>query len=447
MKQTSLFTLILVISALLSACGGSGGGGATPVAAPTKWTGTKQLGVGNAITAAESIAVDSNYNVYVAGSTNGALDGIALSGTGSTDLFLTVYNSLGTKLRTKLLGVSGKITTANSVTVDLNGNIYVVGSTNGGLDGNTLTGIQDFFLTMYDSSGNKIRTKQLGVSLKSTVANAVAVDANGNVYVAGYTTGGLDGNTVTGNQDLFLTMYNSSGNKIRTSQLGVASLSTTATSIAIDAYYNVYVVGYTNGGLDGNTLTGLQDFFVTTYNSVGAKIRTNQLGVTGYPTAATGVAVDTTNGNVNVVGYTNGGLDGNTLVGQQDLFVTTYDLAGYKLRTKQLGVAATYTKSNSIAVDTSGNAYIAGSTTGGLDGNTLMGLQDFFLTKYDSTGTKVRTKQLGVSTKHTVANGVAVDINGNAFVTGFTDGGLNGNTLAGTKDFFITKYDPSGVKQ
>ncbi len=49
----------------------------------------------------------------------------------------------------------GAFTQAADVTVDPSGNVYVTGYTTGRLDGNTLTGLQDFFLTKYDSSGNK----------------------------------------------------------------------------------------------------------------------------------------------------------------------------------------------------------------------------------------------------------------------------------------------------
>jgi len=114
---------------------------------------------------------------------------------------------------------------------------------------------------------------------------------------------------------------------------------------------------------------------------------------------------------------------------------------------KQLGVAGKYTAAFGVAVDTSGNAYVTGITNGGLDGNTLTGTDDFFLTKYDSSGTKLFTKQLGVAGQVTYAFGVAVDTSGNAYVTGYTDGGLDGNTLTGTDDFFLTKYDSAGTKQ
>jgi hypothetical protein len=72
---------------------------------------------------------------------------------------------------------------------------------------------------------------------------------------------------------------------------------------------------------------------------------------------------------------------------------------------------------------------------------------DFFLTKYDSSGIKQYTKQMGVAGKSTLENSVATDANGNVYVTGYTNGGLDGNTLTGTLDSFVTKYSNSGVKQ
>jgi hypothetical protein len=149
--------------------------------------------------------------------------------------------------------------------------VYVAGSTTGSHDGNTLAGTYDFLVTKYNSSGVKQYTRQLGVTEKNTAGRSVATDANGNVYVAGDTFGGLDGNTLTGIKDFFVTKYNSSGVKQYTRQLGVTGLTTNGWSVATDADGNVYVAGQTDGGLDGNTLTGTKDFFVTKYNSSGVK--------------------------------------------------------------------------------------------------------------------------------------------------------------------------------
>ena len=172
---------------------------------------------------------------------------------------------------TKQLGVAGKETRGSSVTTDARSNVYVAGYTQGGLDGNTRIGTTDFFFTKYNSSGVKQYTRQMGVAGQDTAGESVATDANGNVYVAGWTRVGLDGNTQTGTTDFFFTKYNSSGDKQYTRQLGVAGQSTYGYSVATDASGNVYVAGYTGGDLDGNTLTGTRDFFVTKYNSSGVK--------------------------------------------------------------------------------------------------------------------------------------------------------------------------------
>ena len=69
-------------------------------------------------------------------------------------MFLVKYNSSGTKQWTKQLGTS-KLDYGNEVTSESSGNIYVTGSTEGGLDGNINSGSYDIFLVKYNSSGTK----------------------------------------------------------------------------------------------------------------------------------------------------------------------------------------------------------------------------------------------------------------------------------------------------
>ena len=73
---------------------------------------------------------------------------------------------------------------ANGVATDSSGNVYVTGGTYGGLDGNTNTGNSDLFVVKYNSSGTKQWTKQLGSSSRD-YDYGVATDSSGNVYVAG----------------------------------------------------------------------------------------------------------------------------------------------------------------------------------------------------------------------------------------------------------------------
>ena len=98
-----------------------------------------------------------------------------------------------------------------------------------------------------------------------------------------------------------------------------------------------------------------------------------------------------------------------------------------------------------IALDGDGNFYVTGYTTGNLDGQTNAGLKDIFVTKYDQTGTKQWTSLLGTASDD-AAGGIAVDASGNVYVTGYTNGSLAGQTNAGGADVFVAKYDGSGAR-
>jgi len=384
------------------------------------------------------VTTDSSGNIYVTGKTGGGLDGNTSSGL--TDIFLVKYNSSGTKQWTKQLGTSD-YDWGNGVSTDSSGNVYVTGKTEGGLDGNTSSGLTDIFLVKHDSSGTKQWTKQLGTS-SYDYGRGVSNDSSGNIYVTGTTGGGLNGNTNSGDYDIFLVKYNSSGTKQWTKQLGTSSQDE-GNGVTTDSSGNIYVTGKTRGGLDGNTSSGGFDMFLIKYNSSGTKQGTNQLG-TSSSDEGSGVTTDSS-GNVYVTGFTGGGLDGNTNSGGYDMFLIKYNSSGTKQWTKQLGTSS-YDYGRGVSNDSSGNIYVTGETWGGLDGNTNSGSSDIFLVKYNSSGTKQWTKQLGTSFV-SYGHGVTTDSSGNIYVTGRTRGGLDGNTSSGGFDIFLIKYNSSGTKQ
>ena len=80
---------------------------------------------------------------------------------------------------------------------------------------------------------------------------------------------------------------------------------------------------------------------------------------------------------------------------------------------------ATHDYANGVVTDSSGNVYVTGGTKGGLDGNTSAGNTDLFMLKYNSSGTKQWTKQLGSSGRDH-ARGVVTDSSGNVYVEGDT---------------------------
>jgi len=333
------------------------------------------------------------------------------------------------KAFTKQLGSSGE-DVAKGVAVDSSGNIYVTGYTDGGLDGNSSSGKKDFFLTKYNSSGTKEWTKQQGSSADD-FGNGVAVDSSDNIYVTGYTDKKLHGNNNSGRFDMFLVKYNSSGARQWTKQLGTSN-NEYASAIATDSSDNIYVTGMTWGGLDGSTKPSYcmgsgtvkafkecTDIFLVKYNSSGTKQWVKQLeGSSKSFDNAQGLAVDSSD-NIYVAGFTNGGLDGNTSSGKHDILLVKYNSGGSKQWLQQFG-SSKNDFGLGVNVDSKGNIYVTGYTEGGLDGKTNSGERDIFLVKYNSSGTKQWTQQLGTPTFEE-GNGVAVDSSDNIYVTGWTE--------------------------
>ena len=189
-----------------------------------------------------AVAIDSSDNVYVSGNTWGG-DVDSISGTGSEDGILIKYNNAGTKKFTKILGLVGSKTFIYSVAFDADDNVYVVGHTEGNLDGQTLTGTADMCLVKYDSSGTMQFTRLIGVAGSDTKGRGVALDSSGNIFVVGRTEGNLGGETLTGSKDAFLVKYDSTGTLQFTRLMGVASQTTQGAALALDSSGAVFITG------------------------------------------------------------------------------------------------------------------------------------------------------------------------------------------------------------
>jgi uncharacterized delta-60 repeat protein len=275
----------------------------------------------------------------------------------------------------------------------------------------------------------------------------VTVDSSDNIYLTGYTQGGLDNNSNSGTLDIFLVKYNSSGTKQWTKQLGTSS-GESGSGVTVDSSDNIYVTGHTYSGLVNN-ITTINDIFLVKYNSSGTKQWIQQLGSSGsshqqWQDYGYGVTVDSSS-NIYVTGSTRRQLDGNNYSGDDDIFLVKYNSSGTKQWTEQLGTQHGDV-GRGVTVDSSDNIYVSGSTERGLDGNSTSGWYDLFLIKYNSSGAKQWTKQLGTGTAD-YGWGVTVDSSDNIYVTGGTSGGLDGNSNSGSQDIFLVKYNSDGVKQ
>ena len=163
---------------------------------------------------------------------------------------------------------------------------------------------------------------------------------------------------------------------------------------------------------------------------------TRLLGTTGHDVGGD-VSIDES-GNVYVTGNTSGSLGGSN-EGFADMFLAKYDADGAKLWTRQFGTADG-DNSRGLAVDVNGDVYVTGYSGG--DGSPV----DMFLIKFDADGAELWSRQLG-STNSGVCYGVSADSEGNVYITGSAYGALDGNTSAGGCDIFLMKYDMDGSRQ
>ncbi len=387
---------------------------------------------------ARSVAVDDDESVYVAGTVAGALPGQTRAG-GSYDAFVRKYAATGAEVWTRQFG-STDSDVAESVTVDGDGNVYVAGFAAAALPGQTNAGAWDAFVRKYDGAGNEVWTRQFGS--KGYELGHVSVDAHGNVYVSGLTQYGLDPGANAGEESptggyLFARKYDAAGNELWTFHFGPNPSQYLAGFAKVDADGNLYFVGSTDAALSGQTNLGEQDAFVRKYASDGAELWTRQFG-TSRSEGVAAAALDAA-GNVYVVGRTFGAFLGHTSAGAADVFARKYDAEGDESWTRQFGTA-TPDIATAVAVDGAGFVYVGGSSSGTLAGQVSAGSTDAFVRKYDATGAELGTLQFGTAGIESNIS-LIVSGNGSLYVSGDTNGTFSAQTGSnpGYFDAFLAK--------
>lgn len=261
------------------------------------------------------VAGDANGNVYATGYTNGSPNGT--TNAGGTDVFVVKYDAAGELQWTRLIGTTSHEST-RGIAIDSTGAIYVSGSTLGALGGNTSAGYKDGFLAKLDGSGTVQWIRQFGSMLEDS-ATAVTIDANDRVYVAGHTAGAVTSSPSAGGWDRFVLKYTTAGMLEWAQQIGTPNTETT-NSVVTDGAGNIYVSGDAYGpigGIDGyHTL-------VTKLDANGTEQWSQQLELAAFGYGMTSLGMD-----VFVVGRTSYGLDGNTQGGATDGFVVKFDHDG-----------------------------------------------------------------------------------------------------------------------
>lgn len=344
---------------------------------------------------------------------------------------------------TRQLGAIEGKTTANAVAIDSLGNVYVAGTTDRGLEGNAQAGTSDAFVLKFSHSGALLWVRQLGSSGADTLGNAIATDASGNIYVAGTTSGALGGTPSVGLRDAFLVKYGSDGAVQWARRVGSSGHETLGNALAVDSSGNPIVAGATSGALASRLSAGSSDIFLAKFNSAGERTWTEQYGSL-LDDEANVVATDAS-GNILVAGATSGILPSCPLlaclhVSASDLFVAKFAPEGTRMWTGELG-SNKDDVAYALATNAAGDVLVVGSMAGAsLDGNPNAGFpsSDAFVVRYDSAGQKLETHLFGTP-QNEVASAVSINAAGTIAIAGTTAGNLYG-TVAGPNDGFIGTF-------
>lgn len=313
---------------------------------------------------------------------------------------LTKYSSSGTLV----FDIQEPAQTYNKelvdMAVDIAGNIYCAVQEWDVIDGSVLTGL--FAVYKYSPSGGVLWKRSYGDGQYSS-ANALAVDAAGNVYLTGSCR--VSGAQLTGTLPDYLTVkWNAAGERqwaVRYDGASPGEGSNIATDIIVDGSGNVYITGHSQ-------LNGLLNYATIKYNSAGTEVWVQRYnGLASGDDRASAITRDVA-GFIYVTGSSEGAMA-----------TVKYNNDGAQIWVVREGSSGA--EGRAIKVDQFSNVYVAGNSSSSL----------MALVKYNFAGTKQ-----WLATKSGSGRCLQLDARGNAYISGTVTG-----------DGAMVKYNSSGVQQ
>jgi len=370
---------------------------------------------------ATNIVVDDLGQAYITGTT-GSADFPTTPGAFQTSIpgirsgFVTKLNADGSALvYSTYLGGSGD-QTGNSIAVDSLGQAYVAGVTTSddfpvtpGAYQMANAGLTDGFVTKLNPAGSGLVYSTYVGGSDNDFATGVVITPSGSAIISGTTfssnfptTDGAFQRTLRGFSDAFVARLNPTGTALEFSTLLGGDSFEAGESVAVDAQENVYVTGSTSSadfpttpGAFQTAFGGDEDAFVTKFNPAGtALMYSTYLGGMNSD-EGTDIVVDA-GGNAYVTGETGspnfpvtpGAFQSSFGGGFSDAFAAVVNTAGNALvYSTYLGGSSNDT-GNGIAIDSSFNFYVTGSTQSvnfptspGAFQTALLGSENAFVTK------------------------------------------------------------------
>ncbi len=325
--------------------------------------------------------------------------------------------------------------------------------------------------------------RSMGGSLNGDRANAIAVDASGNVYSTGAFQGVSDFDpgpgtftlSSNGGYDIFISKLDANGNFVWAKQIGGTSFDF-GRAITLDGTGNVNVAGAYQGtvdfdpniGVNNLTSAGMNDAFVIKISPAGNLIWAKSMGGSNVEDLQ-GIAADAS-GNVFTTGYFNNTADFDpgigtftmtAVLGNADAFISKLDASGNFVWAKQFLAISSNAGANAfdIELDGAGNVITGGAFSGTRDFDPGAGTftmaainSDIFISKLDPSGNFVWAKNMGGPSGSNQVSGISSDAANNVYCTGYFQGTTDFDPGAGTftiaslgaVDVFIFKLDASG---
>lgn len=435
--------------------------------------------------------LEGNNTVVTTGIFDGTVDFDAGAGTtsltnsgGTSDMYVTIYNSVGSFLSVMQIAGSG-VEIPRYLIDDDAGNFYITGRFTGTADfdpsGSTTSlsaaGSDDIFLINLASSGSLVWANRIG-GTGSDQGWGVAFASDGNILVCGHFSGTVDFDpsastanlSSAGGTDIFLAKYNAStGAYIWAENIGGSS-NDRATSISDDGSGNIYLCGLYAGTVDmdpgagtdsHSSAAGSADIFVNQYTSTGGFNWSVTVGASGND-GALDLAVYS--GDVYVTGgIGQGTVDFDPSAGTTsmtnsgsglDAFLVKYTSAGNFSWLVPLASSGP-DLGQAVRTDANGYIYVSGNFSNTIDfdpsGSTANqssnGGLDLFVARYNSSGTYKTANGFGSSAGDDEGPGLAINGSlGLIYLTGYFTNTVNfdpsgtANLTASGQDIYILRY-------
>jgi hypothetical protein len=328
------------------------------------------------------IAVDTSGNIYVAGYSTSNWGSPIVSFAGGFDAFGLKFDSSGNLTWHTFMGGSSN-EYGWGIALDASGNTYIGGESwltwGSPVRAHNSGGGWDAFVTKLDNDGARVWHTFLGDGGNSDVIHALTVDSSSNVYVAGNATDEwtespwFDDEPIRADDTGLMGMVaklNSNGVLQWYTFLG-GSGSDSAYGIALDSSGNIFVSGESTAtwGSPKTAHAGGDDIYVAKLNSAGALQWNTFLGSSDDDSASSTcgayLSIDAS-GDPYIAGYsaTTWGTPLKAHAGGNDGFAARLSAADGSLTWNLFSGSTGNDTACSIAVDSAGDAYLAGSASG-----------------------------------------------------------------------------------